>query len=541
MGLILIILKKRFFLEWNFFFINRFIINMFLYIDWIRIIFMFTVLLISSIIMIYRREYINSDINKNRFFYLLFLFIISIIFIIISPNLMRILIGWDGLGLISYCLVIYYQRYSSYNSGMITVLINRIGDVFILVSLSILIIFGRWNFLNFNNCKILILLYIILASFTKRAQVPFSSWLPAAIAAPTPVSSLVHSSTLVTAGVYLLIRFHYLIFKNDNLLIYLLITGLLTMLIAGISANFEYDLKKIIAYSTLSQLGLIIIILGIKNFELAFFHLIIHAIFKSIIFMCSGVMIHSFINYQDIRNFGFLNNFMPLTSSIFFISNLSLCGIPFFSGFYSKDQILEFISINNLNFIIYIFILIGTGFTVSYRVRLTCYLINKNLNFVPLNNLMDRKFINYSMFILFNLTICFGYLINWIIFSIIEDIYLLFIEKIIIILVCLIFIIVGIYEFKLNLLWNKNYFIKYFLGSIWLTYDINKIIYKLFLFRGLTFLKILDKGFIEWIFKNSLKTYSIDLNLKFYKLNFNNLVNFIIIIVYILIIIILIY
>lgn len=437
--LIIILYKKRFFFEWNVLNLNRIIINIYIYLDWMRLIFIFTVLLISSIIIFYSSEYISHDNFKNRFFYLVFFFVLSILIIILRPNLIRILIGWDGLGLISYCLVIYYQRYSRFNSGILTVLINRVGDVLILVRIGLLLRIGSWRFLVFNNCNQLILLLLILASFTKRAQFPFSSWLPAAIAAPTPVSRLVHSSTLVTAGVYILIRFHYLLFKDFYLIFYIIIRGLLTIIIAGFSANFEYDFKKIIAYSTLSQLGLIISILGIINFELAYFHLVVHAIFKSIIFICSGVVIHNILNYQDIRYIGMLINCIPLTIMIFMVANFSLCGIPFFSGFYSKDQILEFLIINKINLVIYVIIIVGTGLTVSYRVRLSYYLINNMFNFFPISNLSDSKIINISIFILLIITLIFGYFINWIIFSIIEEIFLLWFEKILIILVCLIF------------------------------------------------------------------------------------------------------
>lgn len=505
---------------------------MFLLIDWIRIIFIFTVLLISSIIIFYRSEYIRHDNNKVRFFYLVFFFIISILLIILSPNLIRILIGWDGLGLISYCLVIYYQSYSRFNSGILTVLINRIGDVFILIRLGMIIIFGSWNFTNLNKVNLIILIIIVFAAFTKSAQFPFSSWLPAAIAAPTPVSSLVHSSTLVTAGVYLLIRFHYLIFKNEYLLFYVLVRGLLTIIIAGISANFEYDLKKIIAYSTLSQLGLIIIIIGIKNFELAYFHLIIHAIFKSIIFMCSGVIIHSMLNIQDIRFIGILKNFMPLTSIIFIISNFSLCGIPFFSGFYSKDQILEIIILNNINLVCYIFIIVGTGLTVSYRVRLSYYLINRSFNFFPINNLTDFKIINFPIFILLILTITFGYLINWILFSIIEEIYLVFFEKILILLICVIFIFIGIFIYKLKWRLKFIYIFKFFFGKIWFLYNLNFIFVKLFLISGIFINKVLDKGYIEWLFKNSVIRISSNLNLKLNEIFLNKFVRLILMISY---------
>jgi len=194
-------------------------------------------------------EYIINDKFINRFIYLIIIFIFSIIILIIRPNLIRILLGWDGLGLVSYCLVIYFQNIKSYNAGILTALSNRIGDVAILLAIRWILNYGRWNYIfyieiikNDYFIKIIIIL-IILAALTKRAQIPFSSWLPAAISAPTPVSALVHSSTLVTAGIYLLIRFNIL-FEKSLIRRILFLLGCLTILIAGISANFEFDLKK---------------------------------------------------------------------------------------------------------------------------------------------------------------------------------------------------------------------------------------------------------------------------------------------------------
>lgn len=512
-------MNKSIFIEWGVIEINRFTISMYFLIDWMGILFIFTVLLISSMIIFYRREYIIHEINFIRFLYLVLIFIFSILLLILSPNLIRILIGWDGLGLVSYCLVIYYQNYNRFVSGMLTVLINRIGDMFILFRLGIIVILGSWNFCNFNKLKFFILLILIIAFFTKRAQIPFSSWLPAAMAAPTPVSSLVHSSTLVTAGIYILIRFHYLIFKNDLLLFYILIRGLLTIILSGLSANFEYDLKKIIAYSTLSQLGLIVMIIGIKNFELAFFHLIIHAIFKSIIFICSGVIIHSYSNNQDIRFIGLAANFIPFTTMVFFISRLSLCGIPFFSGFYSKDQILEILIINNLNFIIYLIIIIRTGLTISYSIRLIYYLFNGPIRFLPIINLKDFKVMNFSILILFIITLNLGYLLNLLIFSIIDEIYLLKIEKILILLITILFIFLRLYINLLFKFLNINFLI-YFSGKIWFLYDLNKLIVLNFLKIRFFLIKIIDKGYLEWFFKKLIVNYSKKLNFNF--MNFYN-------------------
>lgn len=232
---------------------------------------------------------------------------------------------------------------------------------------------------------------ILLAAFTKRAQIPFSSWLPAAIAAPTPVSSLVHSSTLVTAGVYLLIRFNFSI--RDNLKFYGLLISVLTIFISGLGANFEFDLKKVIALSTLSQLGLIMRILFLGNYKLAFFHLLTHAIFKALLFICSGCIIHNFLNSQDIRFMGGLILQIPLTCIFFNISNLALCGFPFLAGFYSKDLILEFGSFNIINFIVYFLFYFSTGLTMSYSFRLSYYSIVGNLNFNSFYNLTDQGII----------------------------------------------------------------------------------------------------------------------------------------------------
>ena len=220
----------------------------------------------------------------------------------------------------------------------------------------------------------MISLLIMIAAITKRAQIPFSAWLPAAIAAPTPVSALVHSSTLVTAGIYLLIRFNCLIISNGFSQILFLLGGL-TILIAGLGANFEFDLKKIIALSTLRQLGLIIRILCIGAPILAFFHLLTHALFKALLFICAGVIIHSMKNFQDIRYMGSLIFCLPMTASYINIANLALCGIPFLAGFYSKDLILEvrsFFSVNLLSYFLYYF---STGLTVCYSIRLIYYLL----------------------------------------------------------------------------------------------------------------------------------------------------------------------
>ena len=326
--------------------------------------------LISSVVFIYRRFYINSflddTIDNNRFFYLLFLFVVSMFFLIFSYSWVLIILGWDGLGVVSFLLVIYYNNSSRLDSGLITIFTNRLGDCFFILSF-IFLFYSGWRSLDYLlsfDYKIFSLL-IFLGCITKRAQIPFSSWLPAAIAAPTPVSSLVHSSTLVTAGVYLLIRFNFFF---EEFFFFIIIVSLFTIFSSGCFAIYEYDFKKVVAISTLRQLGFIIFSLSIGYWWIRFLHIIFHAFFKRILFLSTGRIIHFLLGDQDSRLFGgFLNSFF---SKIFFsISCLRLIGFPFSLGFYSKDTIISsfFYSINSFIFIIFF---ISCCFTVCYRFRL---------------------------------------------------------------------------------------------------------------------------------------------------------------------------
>lgn len=190
------------------------------------------------------------------------------------------------------------------------------------------------------------------------------------MAAPTPVSALVHSSTLVTAGVYLIIRLNF-IFCSSNSTNLLLFIGIITILLAGAAAIFEIDIKKVIALSTLSQLGVIIIILGGIEPVLSFFHLLSHAYFKAILFICAGIIIHNIKDYQDIRKISIISNIIPVTFRVIIVANLSLCGLPFLRGFYSKDIILEVIIISTIRFVLFRIIIVATFFTVAYSCRMS--------------------------------------------------------------------------------------------------------------------------------------------------------------------------
>jgi len=308
--------------------------------------------------MIFSTRYIRKEKFFSRFIMLVFFFVMSMYLLILSPNLIRLLLGWDGLGVTSYLLVIFYQRNKSYNAGMLTAITNRLGDAGLLISISLFLFLGNWNYIyisSFSNIISNLLIYlIIISACTKRAQIPFSAWLPAAMAAPTPVSALVHSSTLVTAGVYLLIRIN-LIIVEINIRYVLLLIGMITMIIAGITAMIEMDIKKIIALSTLRQLGIIILILGIGNPMLSFFHLLSHAFFKAMLFICAGIIIHNMKDYQDIRKIGIRHNNLNFCISIMMVANIRLCGLPFLRGFYSKDLIIEILIIKRKKFISFFF------------------------------------------------------------------------------------------------------------------------------------------------------------------------------------------
>nr|QEL51257.1 NADH dehydrogenase subunit 5 [Philonthus decorus] len=421
MSLLFMALDYSVILEINMLSINSCPVAMTILLDWMSLLFMSFVLFISSMVVFYSENYMEGDLTINRFIMLVSMFVLSMMLLIISPNLISILLGWDGLGLVSYCLVIYYQNVKSYNAGMITALTNRIGDVALLMSIAWMMNYGSWNYVYYldfmkNDLSMQVISYfIVLAAMTKSAQIPFSSWLPAAMAAPTPVSSLVHSSTLVTAGVYLLIRFNSLL--SLNLMMALLFISSMTMFMAGLGANFEFDLKKIIALSTLSQLGFMMSILSLGEFELAFFHLLTHALFKATLFMCAGCIIHNLNNCQDIRFMGSLVIHMPLTCCFFNISNLSLCGLPFLSGFYSKDLILEVLSMNYLNLYIYIIFFISTGLTVAYTFRLLYYTLMGDFNYISLNCVNDKGFIMLKgMSGLIFLVIMGGSMLMWLMF-----------------------------------------------------------------------------------------------------------------------------
>nr|YP_010127605.1 NADH dehydrogenase subunit 5 [Platycheirus albimanus]QPP19861.1 NADH dehydrogenase subunit 5 [Platycheirus albimanus]UXF58171.1 NADH dehydrogenase subunit 5 [Platycheirus albimanus] len=523
-----------FFLEWELVSLNSMSVVMTFLFDWMSLMFMSFVLFISSLVIYYSKEYMIDDMNINRFIMLVLMFVLSMMFLIISPNLISILLGWDGLGLVSYCLVIYFNNVKSYNAGMLTALLNRIGDVFLLLAIAWMLNYGSWNYIFYlefmMNDKEMLFISILVtsAAMTKSAQIPFSSWLPAAMAAPTPVSALVHSSTLVTAGIYLLIRFNMLLCNSFVSQLLLLMAGL-TMFMSGLGANFEFDLKKIIALSTLSQLGLMMMILSMGYYKLAFFHLLTHALFKALLFMCAGAIIHNMNNSQDLRLMGGLSMFMPLTSSCFNVANLALCGMPFLAGFYSKDLILEVVSLSMMNLFIYYLFFFSTGLTVCYSLRLVYYSMTGDLNCSSLNVLNDESWVMLKgMLGLMFMSIMGGSMLSWLIFNTPYTICLPFYLKFMTLFVCIVGGLMGYLISNVSLyMTNKslnNYYISMFIGSMWFmpyisTYGVINYSLKI----GMNVVKSFDQGWSEFMGSQNLYKQLVNYSQYNYILQNNNL------------------
>nr|URX53235.1 NADH dehydrogenase subunit 5 [Neotermes nr. kartaboensis] len=496
-----------YFVEWDIIALNSSSVVMTFLFDWMSLSFMGFVFFISSLVILYSDDYMYGDLNINRFILLVLMFVLSMMFLIVSPNMISILLGWDGLGLVSYCLVIYYQNVSSYNAGMLTVLSNRVGDVALLMVIAWMVNFGSWNYVYYLDFLVssfemdLISLLVVLAAMTSSAQIPFSSWLPAAMAAPTPVSALVHSSTLVTAGVYLLIRFSAAF--GSWLCVFLLLFSGLTMFMAGLGANFEYDLSKIIALSTLSQLGLMIGAVSVGLVDLAFFHLLTHALFSALLFMCAGVIIHTMNDSQDIRFMGNLSFQMPLTSTCLGVSSFALCGMPFLAGFYSSDLILEMVSLSYINLFGFVLFFVSTGLTVCYSFRLFYYVFCGDFNLFSFYHIGDSSFnMMCGMIGLMVVAVFGGSAMSWVIFCTPSVVCLPFYLSFLTIFVCL---VGGWFGYELSSFGFSSilfslvaYNFTSFSGSMWFmpyfsTYGVSSSP----LLLGLNSLKISDLGWAE--------------------------------------------
>nr|YP_010192463.1 NADH dehydrogenase subunit 5 [Dipterophagus daci]QZO77419.1 NADH dehydrogenase subunit 5 [Dipterophagus daci] len=321
---------------------------------------------------------------------------------VISPNMVSLMLGWDGLGVVSFYLIGHYQNFKSFNASMVTYLMNRIGDSFMLLLLFVLLSVNSWDFYFYSENlmnNMLMSLLLLLSVLTKSAQFPFSIWLSMAMAAPTPVSALVHSSTLVTAGVFLIIRF--LNYLEDNILKNFFYLFFFSLLYSSLSAWLEMDVKKVVALSTLSQLSMMLLMLSMGYYLISFIHLLIHALFKSMIFMGVGLIIHDNFNKQDFRLMGLYYYNCTFLMGLIIVSLITLCGIPFLSLFYSKDFFLEMYMMNMyFNFYKLLMFYFSIFMTMIYCLRLFYYFyVSFKLN-ILMSFFKNHNFYLFSLFML---------------------------------------------------------------------------------------------------------------------------------------------
>ena len=489
-------------IEWTIISLRSCTITFTLILDAISLSFSNVVCLISGCVILFSSRYMSHDPFLKRFIWLVILFVLSMNLLVFIPSLPALLLGWDGLGIVSFILIVYYQNVKSLAAGILTILANRIGDVIILISIGILVLQGHWyvTLIWDFHLTFVVTVAIIIAGLTKRAQIPFSAWLPAAIAAPTPVSALVHSSTLVTAGIFLIIRFFPFLRTCDFFKPLLLFISVLTLLIAGIAANYENDLKKVIALSTLSQLGVIIISLGLGIVSLSLFHLYTHALFKALLFLCAGAIIHNSLNNQDLRYIGIVFHQAPLTTTCINIANLSLCGAPFLRGFYSKDLILETSLASPTNSLIIFLIFLATGITAAYSLRLSLCSLWGTLKATSFYSWAEKDpYINWSTTILSLAAIFSGALLQAIFLDFNPNSFILpYTHKFLTIFVLLLGLALAASFWDPDFTQKKINKTKFFFSTIWFLAPLSsQPLTKFSMLLGTNLIKSVDQGWLE--------------------------------------------
>lgn len=383
------------------------------------------VLMISSLVHIYSISYMSNDPHIQRFFSYLSLFTFMMIILVTADNYLLMFVGWEGVGVCSYLLVsFWFTRIAANQSSISAFLTNRVGDCFLTIGMFAILwslgnldystVFSLAPYIN-GNLITIIGICLLIGAMAKSSQVGLHVWLPMAMEGPTPVSALIHAATMVTAGVYLLMRSSPLIEYSSTLLLLCLWLGAITTVFSSLIGLFQQDIKKVIAYSTMSQLGMMVIAVGLSSYNIALFHLINHAFYKGLLFLGAGAVIHAVADNQDFRKYGGLISYLPLTYSVILIASLSLVAFPFMTGFYSKDFILEsaygqyFYS----SMAVYIIAVVGAIFTTLYSVKVLylTFLTNPNgsINYYKHAHEGDL-FLSLPLFILAIFSIFFGFI-----------------------------------------------------------------------------------------------------------------------------------
>ena len=383
------------------------------------------VLIVSSLVHIYSIGYMSHDPHNQRFFSYLSLFTFMMIILVTANNFLLMFVGWEGVGICSYLLVsFWFTRIAANQSSISALLTNRVGDCFLTIGMfAILWSFGNIDystvfslapFVN-ENIVTIIGICLLIGAMAKSSQVGLHVWLPMAMEGPTPVSALIHAATMVTAGVYLLMRSSPLIEYSSTVLILCLWLGATTTVFSSLIGLFQQDIKKVIAYSTMSQLGMMVIAVGLSSYNIALFHLVNHAFYKGLLFLGAGAVIHAVADNQDFRKYGGLRPFLPLTYSVMLIASLSLVAFPFMTGFYSKDFILES-AYGQFYFsgtVVYFIATIGAIFTTLYSVKVLylTFLTNPNGPVINYKHAHEGDiFMSLPLIILAIFSIFFGFL-----------------------------------------------------------------------------------------------------------------------------------